>query len=103
MNKGDRGGWASVYIRLSREAGAANLSLQGMTDEACALADQAGYEVFAVHVDDGTSGATRTRPQFLAWLEDARSGHVDALVTFHADRLTREGVNVAAMVLDVVE
>jgi site-specific DNA recombinase len=93
----------SLYIRLSREANDSNLSLRGMVDEARDLAHRLGYEVWAEHIDDGISGAVRDRPEFLAWLEDGRRGHVDALVTFHADRLTREGVNVAAMVLDVVE
>lgn len=96
-------GSASIYVRLSREARDSNLSLAGMIGDARRHAVTHGYEVKAVHVDDGISGAVRDRQEFVAWLEDARLGRVDALVTYHADRLTREGVNVAAMVLDVVE
>ena len=62
-----------------------------------------GLEVYDVHVDNGTSGAIRNRPEFLAWLADARKEHVGTLIASHSDRLTREGVNAAAMVLDVVE
>src|SRR4029079_17356583 len=62
-----------------------------------------GLHVYAVHVDNGKSGAIRNRPEFLAWLDDARKGHVGTLLGSHSDRLTREGVNAAAMVLDVVE
>lgn len=56
-----------------------------------------------VHVDDGISGAVRNRPAFLAWLADGRSGEVAALGTWHTDRVSREGVNAVALVLDVVE
>lgn len=94
---------ASLYIRLSREARESNLSLAGMLNDTRDLAARLGYEVMAEHVDDGISGAVRDRPAFRAWLDDGRTGRANALLTYHADRVTREGVNVAAMVLDVVE
>lgn len=94
---------ASIYVRLSRAANDENLSRDGMVADCRSLADRLGYDVYAVHVDDGISGAIRDRPEFTAWLQDAVSGRVDALLTYHADRLTREGINAAAMVLDVVE
>ena len=49
------------------------------------------------------SGAIRDRPEFVGWLNDARHGHADVLLAWHVDRMTREGLNVAAMILDVVE
>lgn len=94
---------ASLYIRLSRQAKGSNLSLEGMINDCHALAASLGLHVYAVHVDNGKSGAIRNRPEFLAWLDDARKGHVGTLIGSHSDRLTREGVNAAAMVLDVVE
>ncbi|MDT0184332.1 recombinase family protein [Microbacterium sp. ARD31] len=102
MNNDDRGA-ASLYIRLSRQATGSNLSLEGMIDDCQRLAGSLGLTVHAVHVDNGTSGAIRNRPEFLAWLEDARSGDAGTLIASHSDRLTREGVNAAALVLDVVE
>ena len=96
-------GGASIYVRLSRQAKGSNLSLEGMVDDCHKLASSLGLDVHAVHVDNGTSGAIRNRPEFLAWLADARHGHVGTLIASHSDRLTREGVNAAAMVLDVVE
>lgn len=96
-------GSASLYVRLSRQAKGSNLSLEGMIDDCHKLAASLGLDVYAVHVDNGTSGAIRNRPEFLAWLADARKGHVGTLIASHSDRLTREGVNAAAMVLDVVE
>jgi site-specific DNA recombinase len=94
---------ASLYVRLSKEAGETNLSLPGMMADLRDLAEKLGYAVHAEHADHGISGAVRDRPEFLAWLDEARTGTVDALLTYHADRLTREGVNAAAMVLDVLE
>lgn len=94
---------ASLYVRLSKEARETNLSLTGMMDEVRALAADEGYAVVAEHTDEGISGAVRDRPAFRAWLDDAIQGRADALLTFHADRLTREGVNAAALILDVVE
>lgn len=96
-------GSASLYIRLSRQAKGSNLSLDGMIDDCHKLAASLGLDVYAVHIDNGKSGAIRNRPEFLAWLDDARKGHVGTLIGSHSDRLTREGVNAAAMVLDVVE
>lgn len=94
---------ASLYVRLSRQAKGSNLSLEGMINDCHKLATSLGLSVYAVHVDNGMSGAIRNRPEFLAWLNDARLGHVGTLIGSHSDRLTREGVNAAAMVLDVVE
>ncbi|RSN65345.1 hypothetical protein DMH01_02855 [Amycolatopsis sp. WAC 04182] len=59
--------------------------------------------VVAIHIDDGISGAVRDRPEFMKWLEDVRTCQVDTLVAWHVDRLTREGVNVAALILDAIE
>lgn len=101
--KNEAGRSASLYIRLSRQAKGSNLSLKGMVDDCHALAATLGLDVYDVHVDDGKSGAIRNRPEFLAWLNDARQGHVGTLIGSHSDRLTREGVNAAAMVLDVIE
>ncbi|MET8403479.1 recombinase family protein [Streptomyces sp900116325] len=95
---------ASLYARLSVAADAENVSLEGMVTDMRALAEREGFEVLEpVHVDDGKSGGFRDRDQFTAWLDDARSGAADVLIPYHTDRLTREGLNVAALILDVVE
>jgi DNA invertase Pin-like site-specific DNA recombinase len=94
---------ASIGVRLSKQAGDTNLSLPGMLADCRAVAARLGAEVVAEYVDDGTSGAVRDRPKHVAWLDDAVSGRVNVLIAPYTDRLTREGVNAAAMVLDVVE
>ncbi|MGI5134623.1 recombinase family protein [Streptomyces sp. CA-106110] len=98
-----RRGRASLYIRLSKAADDTNVSLDGMLTDVRAVLQREGLDEVALHVDDGLSGGFRDRPEFLSWLDDARSGRCDVLATYYTDRLTREGLNVAASLLDVVE
>ncbi|MFD3573863.1 recombinase family protein [Streptomyces sp. NPDC058644] len=95
---------ASLYARLSVAADAENTSLDGMIEDMRALCEREGLEVLEpIHVDDGKSGGYRDRDEFTAWLDDARQGRCEVLVNPVTDRLTREGLNVAASILDVVE
>lgn len=95
---------ASLYARLSVAADAENVSLDGMIQDMRALCEREGLEVLEpVHVDDGKSGGFRDRKAFRAWLDDARTGRAQVLVPYHTDRLTREGLNVAASILDTIE
>ncbi|MFE2331046.1 recombinase family protein [Streptomyces coelicoflavus] len=94
---------ASLYVRLSRQAADTNLSLDGMTADLRELCQREGLTEVALHIDDGLSGGFRDRPAFIDWIADARTGRADVLLTWHVDRLTREGLNVAAQLLDVVE
>lgn len=94
---------ASIYVRLSKQATEANMSLEGMLADCRSLAKRHGLEVVGQHVDNGLTGAVRDRPEFKAWLADAREGRASTLIAWHADRLTREGINAAAMLLDVLE
>lgn len=100
MTTGNR---ASIYLRLSRAADETNVSLEGMLADVRAILAREGLAEVALHIDDGVSGGRRDRAEFIAWLDDARTGAADVLATFHTDRLTREGLNVAASILDVVE
>jgi DNA invertase Pin-like site-specific DNA recombinase len=94
---------ASLYVRLSVAADDENLSLDGMIGDMRALLAREGLDEVALHIDDGKSGGRRDRDEFQAWLNDARNGVADVLVNPVTDRLTREGLNVAAQILDVVE
>lgn len=74
-----------------------------MVAECRALCAQLDAEEVALHVDDGITGGVRDRPEFVAWLDDARHQRCEILIAHHVDRMTREGLNVAAMILDVQE
>lgn len=94
---------ASIYVRNSKAIGLTNVSQEGMIKDCRRLCDAEGLEVVGMHVDNGTSGAVRDRPHFVEWLDDARYGRADVLVSWAGDRLTREGANAAGMILDVIE
>ncbi|TDC29713.1 recombinase family protein [Micromonospora sp. KC213] len=94
---------ASIYVRLSNAADDSNTSLENMIAECRAVLARENFEEVALHVDDGITGGVRDRPEFIAWLDDARYQRCEVLVAHHVDRMTREGLNVAAMILDVQE
>jgi DNA invertase Pin-like site-specific DNA recombinase len=94
---------ASLNVRLSKAASETNLSLNGMVDDLRELCRREGFREVALHVDDGVSGAVRDRPGLVRWLDDGRQGRADVLVAWHVDRMTREGLPVAAAILDVIE
>lgn len=94
---------ASGYVRLSNVANPENLSADGMAEDIRALAAAQGLTLTGMYFDNGVSGAVRDRPDFIKWLDDARAGRVGNLLTMHGDRLTREGINAAALLLDVIE
>ncbi|MDG4792676.1 recombinase family protein [Micromonospora sp. WMMD1082] len=94
---------ASIYVRLSNAADEANTSLENMIAECRAVCAAEDFAEAALHIDDGITGGVRDRPEFIAWLDDARHQRADVLVAHHVDRMTREGLNVAAMILDVQE
>lgn len=90
---------ASGYVRLSAAADLRNLSLEGMQRDITRRADELGVHLEHMRVDNGISGDVRDRPAFTQWLSD----DVDVLIAYHVDRMTREGLNVAALILDRVE
>lgn len=95
---------ATGYVRLSKAAGTDNLSVAGMVADVERKATEMGAALIGpVHVDNGQSGAIRDRPEFVAWLDDVRECRASVMIPWHTDRLTREGVNAAALILDAQE
>jgi site-specific DNA recombinase len=94
---------ASLYARLSVRADESNMSLDGMLSDMTDLCHKNGWDPRYVHKDDGKTGGRRDRDEFRAWLADATESRAQVLVAPAVDRLTREGLNVAASVLDVIE
>lgn len=95
---------ATGYVRLSKAAGTDNLSADGMVADVERKAADMGLRLIGpVRIDNGASGAIRDRPEFLAWLDDVRECRAAVMIPWHTDRLTREGVNAAALILDAQE
>lgn len=94
---------ASLNVRLSKLANEANVSRDGMIADLRALCAREDFDEVALHIDDGVSGSVRDRPGLVRWLDDGREDRADVLLAWHVDRMTREGLPVAAAILDVVE
>lgn len=94
---------ASAYVRLSGKSTDLSSGLETQRARQIALAEQHGLEIVAWHVDDGKSGAIRTREAFRSWLADARQGRAAVLLAFKFDRVGRAGLSDAARIVDVVE
>ncbi len=93
----------TLYARLSHAAGETNMSGAGMMDDLHAWAAARGKRVVGVHLDDGQSGSKRDRDEFKAWLDDVRECRAAEMLAYEVDRMTREGMNAVAEILDVHE
>ncbi|MQS06097.1 recombinase family protein [Streptomyces alkaliphilus] len=81
---------AAIYCRISQDRGGAGLGVARQEEDCRALAARRGWEVVAVHTDNDVSAYTGApRPAWRELLSDVTDGHVNAVVCWHVDRLTR--------------
>jgi len=81
---------AGIYARISSDRDGTQLGVTRQLEDCRKLAAKKGWLVVDEYVDNDVSAyATKKRPEFLRILEDMRSGRLDALVVYNADRLTR--------------
>ena len=94
----------AIYTRKSTEAGLEqNFNSLDAQREACEafIKSQAheGWKPLEKHYDDGgLSGGTMERPALLSLLEDMEAGHIDVVVVYKVDRLTRSLTDFAKLV-----
>ena len=91
---------AAIYARISNDPGTPNddrprrggdgLGVERQQEDCRALADQLGWEVVTIHVDNDISAFSgKTRPGFEALLDGMKRGEFDAVLCWHTDRLYR--------------
>lgn len=84
---------AAIYCRISLDTEGQELGVQRQEADCRALADRLGLDVQDVYVDNDLGASTRsrakTRPQYQAMLERARSGAYAYLLAYSNSRLTR--------------
>jgi DNA invertase Pin-like site-specific DNA recombinase len=81
---------AAIYCRISRDRDGHQLGVKRQERLCKTLADDKGWEVVEVYVDDDESAFSgRGRPQYRRMLGDIKSGRVTAVVVWHTDRLYR--------------
>ncbi len=76
---------AALYVRCS--TGHQDIGLQ--EDELKQVAEQRGWDVHDIYIDEGFSGTTADRPALERMMTDARRGKFDLLVVWKLDRLGR--------------
>ncbi len=78
---------AALYARVSTSNKGQDVGLQ--LDELRQVAAQRGWEVVAVHVDEGVSGAKDSRPELDRMMAAARAGKLDLVAVWKFDRFAR--------------
>jgi site-specific DNA recombinase len=90
----------ALYTRISRDRVGAGVGVERQLEDCQALVDQVGGEtVLSLSDNDISAYSGKPRPGYLALLEALRGGHMDAVVTWHADRLHRSMIELEDYVL----
>ncbi len=81
---------AAIYARISSDREGDQLGVRRQLEDCERMAEQRGWQVAERYVDDDVSAYNgRVRPEYQRMLADLRSGHVEAVAVWHADRLHR--------------
>jgi site-specific DNA recombinase len=83
---------AAVYVRISRDREGAGLGVQRQEQDCRELAQRLGWQVVGVYCDNDVSASDRRkkRNEYLRMCDDVKAGRVDAILTWHMDRLHRQ-------------
>lgn len=80
----------ALYMRISRDRRLTNLGVQRQEEACRALAQQLGWDVYAVLSENDVSAASgKPRPLYRQLLDLMRSGEVQGVISLHTDRLHR--------------
>jgi site-specific DNA recombinase len=83
----------ALYCRISRDRVGAGLGVQRQEEDCRALAAQLGGTVVTVYTDNDLSAYSgKPRPGYRRLLDAMDAGAIDAVVTWHTDRLHRSPV-----------
>jgi site-specific DNA recombinase len=81
---------AALYVRISQDRTGDGAGVRRQEDDCRDLAERHGWAVSGVYRDNDRSAYNgKARPAFERLVADLRAGRVDAVVTWHPDRLTR--------------
>ncbi len=92
-----------VYVRISSDVLGEGLGVARQEQDCRALAEREGWHVREVYVDNDVSAFSgRVRPAYDQMLADIKAGFINAVVTWHADRLHRSPKELEAFI-DLIE
>jgi site-specific DNA recombinase len=82
---------AAIYARISEDRTGQALGVKRQIADCEALAERRGWTVAQLYVDDDLSAFNgKPRPAYQQLLADLTDGLVDAVITYHLDRLHRQ-------------
>lgn len=84
---------AAIYARISQDSSGEGLGVQRQLEDCRSLAAARGWEVAGEYVDNDVSAYSgKRRPAYDRMLADIESGHIDGVICYHQDRLTRRPI-----------
>lgn len=84
---------AGIYGRISLDRTGEAAGVARQEADCRALAKKRGWPIAGVYIDNDLSAYSgKLRPEYRRLLEDIRSGSIDAVVTWHPDRLHRRPI-----------
>ncbi|WP_327017187.1 recombinase family protein [Cryobacterium sp. MP_3.1] len=82
---------AGIYARISQDSAGEKLGVGRQKKDCTKEAAERGWDVVEEYVDNDVSATrSKVRPEYERMLADVRSGHIEALVVYSIDRLTRK-------------
>lgn len=83
---------AAIYLRISLDATGEGLGVRRQLEECLRIAEQRGWHVVAVYVDNSISATDRhkKRPGYDVMTDAYKAGWFDAIICYDLDRLTRQ-------------
>lgn len=90
---------AAIYARISRDRTGAGLGVTRQVKDCKALAAKNAWTVVSVLEDNDVSAwSGKPRPGYETLLDLMRDGHVDVVLVWHTDRLTRSSVDLNTII-----
>jgi len=92
-----------IYVRISDDREGGGLGVKRQEDDCRLLAAALGWKVIEVYVDNDVTAADRRkkRKDYLRMLDDVKSGHIDAVASWHPDRLYRQPAELEDLIIIV--
>lgn len=88
------------YARVSTDNQLENYSIEEQTARLKAYCAAKGWVLLQTYVDGGYSGGNTDRPALQKMLEAIRKGHIDAVVVYKLDRLSRSQKDTLTLIED---
>ncbi|MEV6184472.1 recombinase family protein, partial [Streptomyces sp. NPDC052015] len=100
----DRVRRVGIYVRISDDREGGGLGVKRQEDDCRLLAASLGWRVIEVYIDNDVTAADRRkkRKDYLRMLADIEMGCIDAIVSWHPDRVYRQPVELEHLI-NIVE